>query len=164
MGFLRNKWLTRVARLVLGGFFIYASYHKVVDPPDFAKSIYNYKIVPGELIHFSALFLAWLELIAGIAVLTGMGLRGGAALLGCLCVVFIVALSYNLTRCHPTACGCFATYEESLTKTDGEKYFEMWREIFLNAGLLLLVLQALWATRAKFAGGDSEDLAIGGVG
>ena len=150
MGFLRNKWLTWVSRLVIGVFFVVASYHKILDPPDFAKAIYNYKIVPGELIHLSALFLAWLELIAGLAVITGLGLRGGAAILGCLCTVFIVALSYNLVRCHPTICGCFSTYAESLTKTDDQKYFEMWREILLDSGLLLLSLQILWATRTKF--------------
>jgi len=147
--FFESPVLTWIARLALGGFFIYASWHKIGDPPDFAKSIYNYKIVPGELIHISALFLAWLELAAGIAVITGLGLRGGTVILGLLCVVFIVALSYNLTRCHPTICGCFSTYEESLTKTDAEKFFEMKREIALDAGLLLLSLQILWAKRKR---------------
>lgn len=70
MSFLRNRWLTLAARLVLGGFFIIAAWHKIGDPPDFAKAIYNYKLLPGSFIHLSALFLAWLELFAGLALVS----------------------------------------------------------------------------------------------
>ena len=145
MNFLANKWLTLITRFVLGGFFIYASYHKIADPPDFAKIIYNYKLVPGEWIHLAAMFLPWLELFAGVAVITGLGLRGGTVLLGGLALVFIVALSYNLARCHPTICGCFSTHAENVSLTDEQKFAKMYREIALDAGIFLIALQVLYS-------------------
>jgi hypothetical protein len=168
MSFLRNPRLTLGARLVVGGFFIVASVHKIAEPPDFAKVIHNYDLVPSPWIHLAALFLPWLELLAGAALAAGVPVRaaalwrrrspgplaraldalvpGGAAVTGLLSVTFIAALSYNLYRGHPTICGCFSTYEESLSMTDADKFAQMWREVFINGGLLLLSLQVLVAT------------------
>ena len=40
------KYLTLAARLIIGGLFVYASIHKIIDPAEFAASIRNYMIVP----------------------------------------------------------------------------------------------------------------------
>lgn len=146
MSFLRNIWVTRIASLVLGGFFIYASWHKITDPPDFAKVIFNYKLVPGSFINLVAIFMPWVELLAGIAVVTGLGRRGGALCLGLLSALFIAALGYNLYRGHPTICGCFSGYTAGMTMTNAEKFFQMKRELAVNAGLILLAFQILWST------------------
>ena len=146
MNFLRDWRLTLVARLLLGGLFIYASLHKVMDPPDFAKIVYNYKLLPGQFLHVVAMILPWIELLAGVAIITGYGLRAGAWLIGLMVFSFILALSFNLYRCHPTICGCFSTHAENINLTDDEKFFKMWREIVYDIGMLLLALQILYAT------------------
>ena len=146
MSLLKNPWFTFVVSLILGGTFIYSSYHKILDPPDFAKIVYNYKLVPGELINLVAIYMPWFEVVAGLAVITGIGRRGGALGLGLICAVFIAALSYNLYREHPTICGCFSTYAENTTLTDAEKFSKMRQELFIDVGLLLAALQIFWAT------------------
>ena len=55
-----------IARLILGGVFIYASLDKIAHPAEFAKAIGNYHVVPFGLENLMALALPWLELIAGI--------------------------------------------------------------------------------------------------
>lgn len=148
MSFLRNPWLTLALRLVLGGFFIAAAYHKIADPPDFAKAVYNYKIVPGEFLHVMALFLPWFEALAGLALLSGVGVRGGAAATFLLSAVFLAALSYNLYRGHPTICGCFTKFAAGQGLTDAEKFAKMWREVFLDCGLLLVATLVLYGAQA----------------
>ena len=41
-----------VARLILGGVFIYASIDKILNPGDFAKIINNYHVLPFGLENF----------------------------------------------------------------------------------------------------------------
>ena len=82
MSLLKNRWLTIAASLVLGGVFLYSSWHKIADPPDFAHIVFNYKLVPANLINVVAIFMPWFEVMAGLAVLTGLGRRGGALGLG----------------------------------------------------------------------------------
>jgi uncharacterized membrane protein YphA (DoxX/SURF4 family) len=140
---LGNPWLTWVCALILGCVFIYSSYHKIADPPDFAKSIHNYYIVPGELVNLAAIYMPWFELLAGVAVAIGVGRRGGALGLGLLTVVFIAVLAFNLHRGHPTICGCFGKFSDGLEWTDEIKFAKMWREILLDVGLILLSAQVL---------------------
>ena len=146
MSFLSNRWLTWAASLVVGGFFIYSSYHKILDPPDFAKAVYNFCLVPDELLHLPAIYLPWFELVAGLAVAIGLGRRGGAFGLGFLTFIFIVVLGFNLYRGHPTICGCFSKFEDGTSWTDEIKFAKMWKELFLDVGLLLLCLQILWGS------------------
>jgi len=146
MKFLKSPWLTWIASLVVGGVFIFSSYHKILDPPDFAKAIYNYCIVPDELLHLPAVYMPWFELVAGLAVAAGVGRRGGAFGLGVLSVIFIVALGFNIQRGHPTICGCFSKFEDGVDWTDEMKFAKMWREVFLDVGLVILCLQILYGT------------------
>jgi hypothetical protein len=55
--------LTLVSRLLVGGMYIVASYYKIVEPSSFAKSIWQYHMVPGTLINLMAVILPWLELL-----------------------------------------------------------------------------------------------------
>lgn len=156
MSWLRNKWLTRACGLLLGGFFLYAVCPsmwregadvacKIMDPPDFAKSVNNYKLLPSEAVNAVAIFLPWLELFCGLALVTGFARTGAALLSGLLLVVFIGALSYNLYIGHPVICGCTMTYEEALATTDEQKFREMKLVILRDVGLLVLALQNFFA-------------------
>jgi len=128
-------WLSALG---LGGAFSYASYHKIVDPPDFAKIVYNYKLVPPYLINLAAIYMPWFELFAGLALITGVCRRGAALGAGLLALVFIAALSFNLYRGHPTICGCFNTHAQGLTMSREEKFFKMKREIALDGLFVVL--------------------------
>jgi uncharacterized membrane protein YphA (DoxX/SURF4 family) len=135
-----------VAALALGGFFVAASWHKIQDPPDFAKAVFNFKLVPWQAINATAIYLPWFELVAGLAVITGLGRRGGAIGLAVLLGVFIAAIGFNLYRGHPTICGCFETYESAKNLTDEVKFWRMKKEILLDTGLLLLSSLVIYAS------------------
>lgn len=141
MSFLRHPVLTWGCAIGLGAFFLYACVHKIAEPPDFAKSVNDYKVLQSAFINAVAIYMPWLELFCGLALVTSLGRRGAALITGVLLVLFIVLLSYNLYRGHPTVCGCTMTYEEARNFTDADKFWEMKKAIARDVGLLLLALQ-----------------------
>jgi len=110
---LRNPWLSLIARLVVGGVYVYAAVDKIIHPDEFAKIVHNYHILPGSLINVFALILPWLELICGIALIVGTRNLGASTILAGLTAVFIVAVGINMARGVNIACGCFSTSSQA---------------------------------------------------
>jgi uncharacterized membrane protein YphA (DoxX/SURF4 family) len=149
--FLGHAATALVARLVLGGFLIYASSHKILDPPDFSLAIENYKFFPEQWINLLAIYVPWVELFTGVGLIVGLGRRGGSILAAVLMLSFIALLAYNLARGCPTICGCFGTHAAGEKLSDVEKYSAMRREIVLDVGLLALAVYVFifsWRSRA----------------
>ncbi len=110
----RRRWnwtkvLPFVVRLILGAIFIYASLDKILHPGAFAQAIYNYQILPGELINLTAIVLPWLELILGLFMIVGLWLPGATFLCTLLLLTFFGALLFNALRGLHIDCGCFST-------------------------------------------------------
>jgi uncharacterized membrane protein YphA (DoxX/SURF4 family) len=143
---LFHPWLAIRIQLVLGGLLVIASWHKIADPPDFAKIVYNYRLLPAAMINITAIYMPWLELFTGAALFLGIWRRGASFIAGMLMLAFIAALSYNLARGCPTICGCFDTHAASQSLTDAEKFTKMRREIGLDVGLLLLAAHVFIAS------------------
>jgi putative oxidoreductase len=106
---IRNKWLVVLFRLIVGITFVYASLDKIVHPDQFARVVYNYKILPGSLINIFAITLPWVELFCGLFLILGLFVESSSFLLGLLLVSFTIALSVNFLRGADIACGCFTT-------------------------------------------------------
>ena len=140
---LKNRWVVVAFQVVLGVIFIWASIHKIMDPPKFAKDIYNYKITPGELVNLVAIYLPWIELFAGTALIVGVWERGATVLVGGMLIVFIAALGFNYMREHPIDCACFVP-AGTKEKTTDEMLSEMAVRIIQDIGMLLMVGYALW--------------------
>lgn len=102
-----------ISRLILGGAFIYASLDKIAHPGQFAEIIYNYKILPTELVNLAAMILPWTEMLAGVFLLAGRLTLPSAFILTSLVLVFIAAISFNLARGLDFQCGCFTTSPEA---------------------------------------------------
>ena len=105
---LSNKYLILGIRLVLGAVFIYAALDKIAQPAEFARNIYNYRMLPDTFINFMALTLPWLEIICGVLIIVGVFTRGSAFLIGFMLLIFIVAISVALVRGLDISCGCFS--------------------------------------------------------
>ena len=108
---MENSWIELAARWALGLIFIYASYHKILAPADFAKIVYGYDLFPAGTINLIAIILPFIELIAGLALILGIFPRSAALILIGMLAAFIVVLSINLIRGHEFNCGCFSTKE-----------------------------------------------------
>ena len=64
-GWRANGWVDLVLRWLLGGLFVLASAHKIMDPAAFAKIIYGYDLFPAVAINLIAIILPYIELTAG---------------------------------------------------------------------------------------------------
>ena len=106
---LGNKYLVFAIRLIAGAIFIYASIDKITHPEQFARIVYNYKILPGFAINLFAITLPWLEMICGLFLILGIMTRSSALIIFFLTLMFIIALSVNLARGVDLSCGCFTT-------------------------------------------------------
>ena len=107
---LTDKRVILIFRLVLGITFLYASLDKIAHPEQFAKIVYNYKILPGFLINVFAVTLPWVEFLAGLFLILGIFTESASVLISFLLVIFVVAISINLfIRGVDLNCGCFST-------------------------------------------------------
>jgi cobalt-zinc-cadmium efflux system protein len=139
-----KAWLRHVtltARLILGGVFIYASLGKLLHPAAFAEAVFNYQILPSQLINLTALILPWLELILGVLLFSGVWLSGAVLGVNLLMIIFLGALVFNTARGLNISCGCFSTG----TTSAGLSGWVVLRDVFifgLSACLLLVTSQA----------------------
>lgn len=145
-GWLRSPAVEVVARLILGGAFLFAGAAKMLDPPAFAHEISNFRLLPGGLVNAAALWLPWVEMVAGLALIAGLWRGLSAVLLGVLLVVFVGALSINLARGRAVDCGCFGS--SKTPKTAQQRLNDMRIAIGRDVLMLGLVLPIL-ARRRK---------------
>jgi putative oxidoreductase len=145
--FLTSPWLTIRVQLALGAIFVVAAIPKIADPPSFAHMIYNYRLVPGSLINFSALVMPWVELLAGLALILGVWKAPARTVIGILLAVFIIAISINLARNNAIDCGCFNVADRG--KTHEQRIFDMKVDVFRDLGMLLMVGQLWYAAKRE---------------
>lgn len=104
-----HQWIGLLARLYLGGVFLFACWHKIVHPDSFAVDVATYQILPLPLVNLFAITLPWVELGAGLMLVLGFRARSGALLTSGMMVMFIVALIIALAKGLDMSCGCFAS-------------------------------------------------------
>ena len=112
-----NSWIELAARWILGVTFIYASYHKIISPAEFANIVYGYDLFPEIFIHLIAIVIPFIELIAGSALIIGLYPRSAAIIINGLLLAFIIALTINLIRSHEFDCGCFSAAQSGYTSS-----------------------------------------------
>ena len=134
---IRLRHVALAARLILGGVFIYASLDKILHPAAFAEAVFNYQLLPSQLINLTALILPWLELILGVLLLSGIWVSGAVLGVNLLMVTFLAAIIFNTARGLNISCGCFSTE----TTASGLSGWTVLRDVFFFSlsGYLLFV-------------------------
>lgn len=110
------KWriIAWAAAVLLAAVFVYAGIVKALAPAEFAVAIAHYRLVPPWASRFMALYLPWLEVVAGLALLWPPLRRGAGLVLGALLLVFLAAIVQAWARGLDVRCGCFGrSLEES---------------------------------------------------
>ena len=130
-------WMALAA--IVGAVFIYAGATKIAEPAKFARDIMNFRIVPWAIAIRGAFYLPWLEIIAGLALLTGFLRRGALAILTTLMVVFIGATISAHARGINLDCGCFGSVSKGMSFST-----HMLIDVALLGGLV-----ALWILPAR---------------
>jgi len=96
-----------IARIILGGIFIYASIDKIAFPGHFANIIRGYNIIPESLVDLTAFILPWIELIIGILIVIGLFVRESSIILTSLLIIFLLSIIIQATKGPIEDCGCF---------------------------------------------------------
>lgn len=128
-------------RTVFGLVFIYAGAIKIPDPGAFTVAVANYQILPPWLVNPAAVFIPWIEVVCGAALVLGVFARGAALVLNGMLAGFTAAVAYNWQRGLDIECGCFGDVG-GLSST-------MAAATARDAGLLVVGLVVLWALCAR---------------
>ena len=133
--------MKRVVAILIGGLFVYAGIVKVIDPVEFARDIDNYKMLPWSTSVWLSLYLPWLEILCGLALITRVLYRGSVFMVTGLMSLFIVASIVAKARGLDVSCGCFGHASTYLNFS-----WHLALDFLLLGGLLFLWKRPLPAT------------------
>jgi len=125
-----------IIRLLLGFLFLYSALDKILAPAKFAEVIYNYRLLPVELLNICAIIVPWIEITIGVTLLLGVWVTSSALLLSGLTVVFIGLLLSAIGRGLNIECGCFSL--------DSEGSLVSWKRIFEDVLILIGGIYLIW--------------------
>lgn len=110
---LDNRFLSRGLCWALAAVFIYAGGVKLGSPQAFSDSIASFAILPNWLINPLAVVLPVFEIVAGLAVISGIQRRAALLAIVALTAVFTLAFASAIARGIQVDCGCFGPASSS---------------------------------------------------
>jgi uncharacterized membrane protein YphA (DoxX/SURF4 family) len=120
------RMLLALGRIALGLIFLYAAYSKLYFDGAwhlrdyqffFAMAIDSYKMLPLSIVEWMARILPWFELLLGVLLIIGAGLRWAGSITTALLLVFIGAMTRAKILGLEINCGCFGNNEKLGTAT-----------------------------------------------
>ncbi|MFV8750024.1 MauE/DoxX family redox-associated membrane protein [Nannocystaceae bacterium ST9] len=130
-----------IGRLVAGGVFVYAGGLKLLDPAAFAQDIGNYQAFPWWTWNLAAAVVPIAEILAGLALISGIKRRAGAIVLGSLTVAFLGLIASVIVRGIDLNCGCFGDAAEASAVG--------WPLFFRDLALLVAIVAAYLPAEAR---------------
>jgi uncharacterized membrane protein YphA (DoxX/SURF4 family) len=108
-------------RVVLGAIFVFAAFTKLYFNGGwhfgdyhffFGMVISSYNILPLWAVQWAARILPWFELLLGILLIAGVGLRWTGLIASALLLLFIAAMTRAYMQGLEIMCGCFGNNEK----------------------------------------------------
>ena len=124
-----------IVRVALGGVFTYAGAAKLPDLEDFFWSVHHFALTPWDVSMVLAMFLPWLEIVAGVALIIRKLHSGALLIVTALSAIFLGAIASAWWRGLDITCGCFG---KEVNATNYAKH------LALNAAMLLACLGLAW--------------------
>lgn len=125
----------RLLSFLFAAVFLYAGGLKAYDPTAFLADVRSFALLPDPYAAWLALALPWLEILSGLAVLTGVLRRGGLLLLNAALLAFLAAILQAWVRGISIHCGCFGAQQGA------SEYVEL---VVRDVALLALGLWLQW--------------------
>lgn len=126
--------------LLFGGAFVYAGVLKATDPMSFLDDVRSFDLLGDPWAAWLAMGLPWLEIFAGLAVMSGFLRSGGMLILNGSLVVFLIAITISWWRGIDIRCGCFGHSDATSS----------YRDLILRDLLLLLAgIVLVWHGKPK---------------
>ncbi len=141
-----NLWVVaaHICAFLVGAYFLYAAFGKVVQPRQFAIDIGNYKVFPESLLNLGAIFMPWIEIGAAVALIVPMTRRAGAIMIAAMLVVFIVIIYYAAIHLGlDIDCGCTGK------GSSAAGWLTIGRNILLLAGTAVAFFTPRWQRQAE---------------
>ncbi len=126
-----------------GGVFVYAGILKVVDPMSFLDDVRSFDMLDDPYAAWLAMGLPWLEILAGLAVMSGFLRSGGLMILNGSLLLFLGAISIAWWRGIDIRCGCFGHQDATSSYRD-----LILRDLLLLAAGIVLVWHGKPKTKA----------------
>ena len=141
-----KEWVGLVARLVVGGVWIFAGAAKLPDPAQSVDAVRAYQLLPSSLVQPVGQLLPVIEIVVGAMLVLGLLARGAAVVSALLFAAFIIGIASAWARGISIDCGCFGGggYDPNATS----KY--PW-EIARDAALLLASLLIAWLPSTRLS-------------
>ena len=142
-----RPWLSLLVRVFIGGYFVVAAVPKIIEPLAFATSIMHYGLIPSWSVNAVALVLAWLELLAGVGLISAFvsclvmcfRTRVQSLLCGGMLLIFTLAVAYAVVLGLKIDCGCFG-------ESGGEEV--SWIKVAKNSAMILGCAYLWWSPRS----------------
>ncbi len=139
-------WLGLLARLLVGGVWLYAGWLKVGDPEASTTAVRAYQLLPLDVADAVGRVLPALEIGVGLLLVLGLLARWAAVVSVLLLAAFVIGIVSVWVRGIPIDCGCFGG-----GGYDPDAFAQYPWEIARDAGLLLASAYVFWARRTRLA-------------
>lgn len=140
------RWGLVLARLVVGGVWMYAGALKLPHPDTSVTAVRSYQLLPTGLAETVGHVLPMLEIVVGACLVLGLLVRFTGAVSALLQVAFIVGIISVWSRGIAIDCGCFGN-----GGADPDAFHKYPWEIARDSGLLALSLLLVWRRRTPVA-------------
>jgi uncharacterized membrane protein YphA (DoxX/SURF4 family) len=134
-----RPWLATAARLVLGGVWLVAGATKITDLDASVRAVRAYRLLPETAAQVVGAGLPVVELLLGVLLIAGAGVRAAAAVSTVLMAAFVVGIASAWARGLRIDCGCFGTGGDLAPGQEPSYGVELVRDAALTALALLLV-------------------------
>ena len=140
------RWVGLVARLVVGGVWLWAGLLKVAEPEASVTAVRGYQLLAPSVADVVGRVLPMTEVVLGACLVLGLLTRFAGGLSALLQLAFIIGIASVWARGISINCGCFG---DGGPNPDAIGHYP-W-EIARDVGLLALSLFLVWLPRTPLA-------------
>jgi uncharacterized membrane protein YphA (DoxX/SURF4 family) len=140
------RWIGLVARLVVGGVWLWAGLLKVAEPEASVTAVRAYQLLDPSVAEVVGRTLPMVEVVLGVCLVLGLLTRFAGGLSALLLLAFIIGIVSVWARGIPINCGCFGD-----GGPDPDAFSKYPWEIARDVGLLALSLLLVWRPRTPLA-------------
>jgi uncharacterized membrane protein YphA (DoxX/SURF4 family) len=142
-----NRVPATLARLLLGGVWLWAGCAKVTDLDASIRAVRAYDLLPEAVVPAIGAALPLVEILLGVLLVLGAFVRPAAVVSAVLMAAFVVGIASAWARGLRIDCGCFGS--GGLLAADAEPGYG-W-ELARDGGLLLVAVLLAWRPASRFA-------------
>ena len=140
------RWIGLVARLVVGGVWIWAGVVKLPEPESSVSAVRAYQLLPRDTVALVGHTLPTLEVVVGACLVLGLLTRFSGGLSALLQLAFVIGIVSVWSRGIAISCGCFGD-----GGPDPDAFSKYPWEIARDLGLLALSALLVWRPRTPWS-------------